>query len=83
MPSLSISAPCKPHIGSDLGGGIFFAAIPDSQCPALPTQHGIVSALSSEALAMRNGSAATNRHRKDRTPIERILCLMCFIATNY
>jgi len=81
-PSLSISAPCKPHIGSDLGGGTFFATIPDSQCPALPTQQGIVSALSSEALAMRNGSAATKRHKKDRTPRERILCLKCFIATT-
>jgi len=79
MPSFSILAPCKPHIGSDLGGGIFFAAIPDSQCPALPAQHGIVSALSSAALAMRNGSAATKRHKKIRTPMERILCLMCFI----
>src|SRR6185295_6233947 len=80
MPSFSISAPCKPHIGSDLGGGTFFAAIPDSQCPALPTQQGIVSALPSAALAMRNGSAATKRHKKNRTPIENILCLMCFFV---
>jgi hypothetical protein len=28
MPSLSISAPCKPHIGSDLAVRTFFAAIP-------------------------------------------------------
>lgn len=80
MPSFSISAPCKPHIGSDLGGGTFFAAIPDSQCPALPTQQGIVSALSNAALAMRNGSAATKRHKKNRTPMESILCLMCFFV---
>ncbi|HYV14363.1 MAG TPA: hypothetical protein VE980_25880, partial [Pyrinomonadaceae bacterium] len=80
MPSLSISAPCKPHIGSDLGGGTFFAAIPDSQCPALPTQQGIVSALSSEALAMRNGSAATKRHKKNRTPIDTTLFLLCFVV---
>jgi hypothetical protein len=85
MPSFSISAPCKPHIGSDLGGGTFFAAIPESQCPALPAQHGI-DALSSEAFAMRNGSAATKRHKKNRTPIDRALFLLCFIvaiATNY
>jgi len=79
-PSLSISAPCKPHIGSDLGGGTFFAAIPDSQCPALPTQQGIVSALSSEALAMRNGSAATKRHKKNKMPIDTTLFLLCFFV---
>jgi len=82
MPSFSIAAPCKPHIGSDLGGGTFFAAIPNSQCPALPAQHGIEFALSSAALAMRNGSAATKRHKKNRTPMGRILCLMCFIAAK-
>jgi hypothetical protein len=82
IPSLSIPAPCKPHIGSDFGGGTFFAAIPDSQCPALPAQHGIVFALSKAALAMRNGSAAAKRHKKNRTPMERILCLMRFIAAK-
>jgi hypothetical protein len=80
MPSFSISAPCKPHIGSDLGGGTFLAAMPDSQCPALPTQQGIEFALSSEAFAMRNGSAATKRHKKNRTPIDRALFLLCFIV---
>ena len=79
MPSFSISAPCKPHIGSDLGGETFFAAIPESQC-ALPTQHGIVLVVK-EALAMRNGSAATKRHRKSRTPMDSILRLMCFFVT--
>jgi len=78
MPSFSISAPCKPHIGSDLGGGTFFAAIPESQC-ALPTQHGIVLTLK-EALAIRNGSAATKRHKKIRTPIDRALFLLCFLV---
>jgi hypothetical protein len=80
MPSFSIFAPCKPHIGSDLGGGTFFAVIPESQCPALPTQQGIVFVLSSEALTMRNGSAATKRHKKNRTPIDRALFLLCFIV---
>src|SRR3954452_21234740 len=80
-PSLSISAPCKPHIGSDLGGGTFFAAIPDLQCPAaLPTQQAIEFALSSAAFAMRNGSAATKRHKKNRTPTDRALFLLCFIV---
>jgi len=85
MPSFSISAPCKPHIGSDLGGGTFFAAIPDSQCPALPTQQGIEFALSSEASAMRNGSAATKRHTKHKTANERSLCFLCFFVaiTSY
>jgi hypothetical protein len=80
MPSLSISAPCKPHIGSDFGGGTFFAVIPDSQCPALPTQHGIVSALFKAALAMRNGSEATKRHTKHKMPSERNVCFLCFFA---
>jgi len=80
MPSFSIAAPCKPHIGSDFGGGTFFAAIPDSQCPAFPTQHGIVSALFKAALTMRNGSAATKRHKKIRTPMDSILRLMCFFV---
>src|ERR1051325_12084003 len=52
--------------------------MPDSQCPALPAQHGIVSTLFKEALAMRNGSAATNRHTKHNTPSERNLCFLCF-----
>jgi len=79
MPSFSISAPCRPHIGSDVGGRTFLAAIPESQC-ALPTQHGIVLVVK-EALAMRNGSAATKRHRKSRTPMDSILRLMCFFVT--
>jgi hypothetical protein len=84
MPSFSISAPCKPHIGSDFGGGTFFAAIPESQC-VLPTQHGIVVVFK-EALTMRIGSAATKRHKRNRTPIDTILFLLCFlvaITTNY
>jgi hypothetical protein len=80
IPSFSISAPCKPHIGSDLGGGTFFAAMPESQCPALPTQHGIVLVVFKEAFAMRIGSAATKRHKKNRTPSERTLFLLCFVV---
>jgi hypothetical protein len=79
MPSSFRTASSRPHIGS-FGGGTFFAAIPDSQCPALPTQQGIVFALSSEALAMRNGSAATKRHTKHKTPSESNLCFLCFFV---
>jgi hypothetical protein len=85
MPSFSISAPCKPHIGSDLGGGTFLAAMPESQCPALPAQHGIVLAVFNDALTMRIGSAATKRHTKHKTASERSLCFLCFfeaIETN-
>ena len=83
IPSSSSRPSFSPHIGSDFGGGTFFAGIPDSQCPAaLPVQHGIALALSSEAFAMRTGSAATKRHTKNRTPRERILCLLCFVVTN-
>jgi hypothetical protein len=81
MPSFSISAPCKPHIGSDLGGGTFLAAMPDSQCPAaLPAQHGIVLAAFKEAFAMRIGSAATKRHKKNRMPIDTTRFLLCFLV---
>jgi hypothetical protein len=81
MPSLSSVAPWRPHIGSGAGGGTFFAAIPDSQCPAaLPAQHGIVLTLLKAAFAMRNGSAATKRHRKSRTLMESILRLMYFFV---
>jgi len=78
MPSVSISAPCKPHIGSDLGGGTFLVAIPESQC-VLPAQHGIVLTLK-EALTMRIGSAATKRHKKNRMPIDTTLFLLCFFV---
>ena len=43
MPSLSIVAPFRPHMGSEVGGGTLFGLIPESQWPALPAQHGIVS----------------------------------------
>src|SRR5215212_2643835 len=60
MGSSSAESLCKPHIGS-LGCGGFFAAIPESQCPAaLPTQHGIVD-LPAEAPAI-----GTNVVRNDR-----------------
>jgi len=84
MPSFGIAAPCNPHIGSDLGGGTFLAAIPESQC-VLPTQHAIVLTLK-EALTMRIGSAATKRHKKNRTPTDTTLFLLCFfvaITVNY
>jgi hypothetical protein len=81
IPSLSRVAPWRPHIGSGAGGGTFFAAIPDSQCPAaFPEQHGIVLTLLKAAFAMRNGSAATKRHRKSRTPMERILRFVYFFV---
>ncbi len=52
MPSSSSESLCKPHIGSSGCGG-FFAGTPDSQWPAaLPTQQGIVLALSAEAPAI-------------------------------
>ena len=60
MPSSSLESLCNPHIGS-LGGEGFFAARPESQCPAaLPTQQGIVDLLA-EAPAI-----GTNVVRNDR-----------------
>ena len=65
MPSLSIVAPFRPHMGSEVGGGTRFGAMPESQWPALPAQHGIVSG---DAFAIGNSGAindrATKRHRK-------------------
>jgi hypothetical protein len=51
IPSSSISAPCRPHIGSDFGIRTFFAVMPESQWPALPTQQAIVLDFVIEALA--------------------------------
>ena len=63
MPSSSIVASFRPHIGSEVGGRTRFGAIPESQC-ALPAQHGIVS---DDALAIGNSGAtkerATKRHK--------------------
>ena len=82
IPSFSIVAPFRPHIGSEVGGGTRFGAIPESQCPALPAQHGIVS---DDALAIGNSGAinerATKRHSKHNIALESCLCLMNFFAT--
>ncbi|HEV8431230.1 MAG TPA: hypothetical protein VGQ41_25220 [Pyrinomonadaceae bacterium] len=62
IPSSSISAPCKPHIGSDFGGGILFAVMPESQWPAaLPTQQAIVFDFVREALATGSNVAINEK----------------------
>jgi hypothetical protein len=84
MPSLSSVAPWRPHIGSGAGGGTFFAAIPDSQCPALPAQQGIVSVL---AVALASGSSgaindkATNRQSRHMIILKHRVCLLCCFET--
>src|SRR5215510_16536040 len=83
IPSFSIVAPFRPHIGSEVGGGTRFGVIPESQCPALPAQHGIVS---DDAVAIGNSGAihdkATKRHRH-RLILKHFLCLLCrFVAMN-
>jgi len=85
MPSSSIVASFRPHIGSEVGGRTRFGAIPESQC-ALPAQHGIVS---DDALATGNSGAtnerATKKHRKHNAALESCLCFMKFfvaIAVN-
>ena len=66
MPSSSSSELSRPHIGSGGGGGTFFAEMPDSQWPALPTQQAIVL-LSEEALEIGTSVAkndkAQTKHR--------------------
>ena len=81
MPSSSIVASFRPHIGSEVGGETRFGVIPESQC-ALPAQHGIVL---DDALAIGNSGAtnerATKKHKKDNTALESCLCFMNFFAT--
>jgi hypothetical protein len=80
-PSFSIVAPFRPHIGSEVGGGTRFGAIPESQCPALPAQHGIVS---DDAFAIGKRGAinerATKRHSKHNRALESCFCLKNFFA---
>lgn len=67
MPSSSIVAAFRPHIGSEVGGRTFFGAMPESQWPALPAQQAIVSELLAEAPAIGSRVAinerATTKHR--------------------
>jgi len=82
MPSSSIVASFRPHIGSEVGGETRFGVIPESQCPALPAQHGIVS---DDALAIGNSGAtnerATKRHKKHNAALESCLGFMNFFAS--
>ena len=81
MPSSSIVAPFRPHIGSEVGGRTCFGAIPESQWPALPAQQGIFEP--EEALTIGISGAvndkATSKHKKHRTPFAIRLCLLCFM----
>ena len=81
MPSSSIVASFRPHIGSEAGGRTRFGVIPESQCPALPAQHGIVS---EDAFAIGSSGAtnekATKKHNKHNRALERCLYLMNFFA---
>ena len=78
MPSSSIVASFRPHIGSEVGGRTFFGAIPESQWPALPAQQGIVE--SDDALAIVSSGVindkATKKHKRHKIPFENALCLL-------
>ena len=82
MPSSSIVASFRPHIGSEVGGRTCFGAIPESQWPALPAQHGIFEP--EEALTIGSSGAvndkATRRHKRRRTPLAIRGCLLCFMV---
>ena len=85
MPSSSIVASFRPHIGSEVGGRTCFGAIPESQWPALPLQQGIV--LESEAAPTIGISGAVNdkatrKHKRHRTPLAIRLCLVCFVMAS-
>lgn len=81
MPSSSIVAPFRPHIGSEVGGRTCFGAIPESQC-ALPAQQGISEP--EEALTIGSSGAvndkATRMHKTRTTPLAIRGCLMCFMV---
>jgi len=81
MPSLSIAAPFRPHMGSEVGGGTRFGVIPESQWPALPAQHGIMS---DDAFAIGNSGAindrATKRHKRHNMARWSCLCFMNFFG---
>ena len=69
----------RPHIGSDVRGGAFFGASPESQCPALPAQQGIDS--SSDALAIGTRIAKNDKAtRKHKMLLKTLLCFLCFFA---
>jgi hypothetical protein len=77
MPSSSIVAPFRPHIGSEVGGRTRFGAIPESQWPALPAQQGIAS---DDALAIDSSGVindkATKKHKRHKMPLKNDLCLL-------
>lgn len=81
MPSFSTVASFRPHMGSEAGRETCFDAIPESQWPDLPAQHGIVS---DDAFAIGNSGAindrATKRHSKHNIARESCLCFMNFFA---
>ena len=83
MPSSSIVAPFRPHIGSEVGGRTCFGVIPESQWPALPTQQGIVSE-PEEALTIEISGAVkdktTRKNNRYRMPLANRLCLLCFMV---
>ena len=82
MPSSSIVASFRPHIGSEVGGRTCFGAMPESQWPALSTQHGIVE--SDDALAIDSSGAindkATRKHKRNRMPLANRLFLLPFMV---
>ena len=83
IPSSSIVASFRPHIGSEVGGRTCFGAIPESQWPALPLQQGIAFE-PEEALTIGISGAVndkvTRKHKTHRTPLAIRLCLLCFIV---
>ena len=84
MPSSSSVAAFRPHIGSEVGGRTFLRASPESQCPALPAQQGIVSV---PAVALARGSSgaindkATNRQSRHKIILKHRMCLLCCFET--
>ena len=82
MPSSSVVASFRPHIGSEVGGRTCFGAMPESQC-ALPAQQGIVFE-PDEALTIEISGAVndktTRRHKRIRMPIANRLFLRYFMV---
>ena len=83
MPSSSIVASFRPHIGSEIGGRTCFGGMPESQWPALPAQQGIVLEPEEAVTIGISGAVkdkATRKHNRHRMPLANPLCLLTFMV---
>ncbi len=83
MPSSSIVASFRPHMGSEAGGRTCFGAMPESQWPAWSAQQGIDFDPEAAATVEMSGAVkdkATRKHKRHRMPFANGLCLLYFMV---